>query len=156
MLSAKKQKIRRFKNRATFIGVVIKLAQRLSNLPKLGRGNFRDVARIVVRVQRLWVEKYVSQQLDEMGRVVAQVLQCETDHSRFGVGEIRVDLEAVHVAHDEQRRIAQPLAVTEQLLIGRRQIFLLAPCIPSRNTPPCERRPVPSVPSGRLTPFSNA
>ncbi len=61
-----------------------------------------------------------------------------------GAGEVRVDLEAVHVADDHQRRVLQGLAVQLQLPVGFLEVLVLALCIPSRNDPASKRRPSPS------------
>ena len=49
-----------------------------------------------------------------------QVGQREGIDSLGGVGEVGMDLEAVEVADDQERRVLEVLAVLEQLLIGRR------------------------------------
>ena len=46
-------------------------------------------------------------------------------------GEVGVDLEAVHVADDQQRRVFQVLAVQEQLLVGGGQVLVLALVLPA-------------------------
>ena len=52
-----------------------------------------------------------------------------------GAGEIRVDLEAVHVADDHQRRVLQGLAVQLQLLVGRLEVLVLPLVLPGEMVP---------------------
>jgi hypothetical protein len=48
-----------------------------------------------------------------------------------GAGEIGVDLKAVEIANDEQRRVLQALAVLEQLLISGLEVFVFALVFPA-------------------------
>ena len=49
---------------------------------------------------------------------------------RRRVGEVGVDLEAVEVADDEQRRVLKSLAVLQELLVGGGQVLVLALVLP--------------------------
>ena len=46
-------------------------------------------------------------------------------------GEVGMDLEAVHVANDQQRRVLQVFAVEQQLGVGRLQVLVLALVLPA-------------------------
>ena len=52
-----------------------------------------------------------------------------------GAGEVRVDLEAVHIADDHQRRVLQGLAVELKLLVGRLEVLVLALVLPAEMVP---------------------
>ena len=52
-----------------------------------------------------------------------------------GAREVRVDLEAVHVADDQQRRVFQGLAVQLQLLVGGLEVLVLALVFPTEMIP---------------------
>lgn len=60
-----------------------------------------------------------------------------------GVGEVRVDLELVEVAHDEQRRVVKGLAVLEQLRVRRPEVLVHALVLPREpSAAPDVREPV--------------
>ena len=64
-------------------------------------------------------------------RRFGQVGKVERVHRRCRVGEVGVDLEAVHVANDQEWRVTQVLAVAAQLAIGGAKIAMLALVFPA-------------------------
>lgn len=58
--------------------------------------------------------------------VAEKVVEAEGVDALLGRGEIRVDLEAVEVADDQQRRVAELLAVVVELAVA----FLRSLCLP--------------------------
>ena len=51
----------------------------------------------------------------------------------YGVGEIGVDDDAIHVAHDEQRRVLQVGSILQQLIVGFVEIGVLAFVLPAEE-----------------------
>ena len=51
------------------------------------------------------------------------------------VREIGVDNQAIHIAHHEQGRVLQRLAVLEQLVVGGIEVFMFALVFPAEEAP---------------------
>ncbi len=69
-------------------------------------------------------------QFRQNGRV-AQFVIAEHVHLRGSAGELGVDFVSVEIADDQERRVLQILMVEQKLLIGCRQIGVLALVLPS-------------------------
>ena len=62
---------------------------------------------------------------------IGQAPQIEAVDSLGRAGEVGVDLEAAQVAHNQQRRVLQVLAIKEQLVVGGQQILVLGLVLPT-------------------------
>ena len=71
-----------------------------------------------------------AQDPQRLARVGGQVVEGEAVDPRHGVGEVGVDLEAGEVTHDQQRRVAQRLAVSVELRVGGGEVLALALVLP--------------------------
>ena len=82
------------------------------------------------RAQALGIGEDGAQDAQRFARVGRQIVEGEAIDPRHGVGEVGVDLEAGEVAHDQQRRVAQSLAVAVELRVGRGEVLALALVLP--------------------------
>ena len=97
-----------------------------------------DVAVAARRAEALRVGPQCAQQLLRFG--LRQLL--ERDHMALArrAGEVGVDLDALAIAHDEQRRALQWQRVHHQLAQRAFKAAAPAPCIPRRSGPSARRR----------------
>jgi hypothetical protein len=51
----------------------------------------------------------------------------------YGRGEVGVNLEAIHIANDQQRRIFESLAILEELIVSRDQVLVPAFVLPAKE-----------------------
>ena len=70
------------------------------------------------------------QQPQRLGRVGEEIVEVERVDDRGRVREVGVDLEAVEVADDEQRRVLEGLPVLQELVVGGLQVLALALVLP--------------------------
>ena len=80
----------------------------------------RDRFGCQVRLQGLGVREQPAQDVEILG--VCQSIQVEGVYGLDGPSKVRVNLEPVHVAHDQQRGIFEILSVLEQLIVCGFQI----------------------------------
>ena len=89
----------------------------------------RDLLAGDARPQGLGIGEQLAEDV-EIGRI-GQPGQVEAVDLLGRAGEVGVDLEAVHVADDQQRRVIQVLAVEQQLGVGVLQVLVLALVFPA-------------------------
>ena len=132
MSSAKRQNSRRIRKWAAALRLVAAPAQLLGQ----ARRSWRAASSVTCggrlrRAERVGLGEDGAQQ--RQARRVEQVVQPDLDHLLDGVGEVGVDLEAVHVAHDQERRVLQDFAVLEELLVGGVEVLVLALVLPGEE-----------------------
>jgi len=89
----------------------------------------RDPGRGEVGPQGVGLGEELAQHVEIGG--VGQVLKVEFVDPLGRAREIRVDLEVVQVADDQERRVAQVLPVQEELLVGGGQVLAPALVLPA-------------------------
>ena len=82
------------------------------------------------RAQALGIGEDGAQDAQRLARIGRQIVEGEAVHPRHGVGEVGVDLEAGEIAHHQQRRVTQSLAVAVELRVGGGEVLALALVLP--------------------------
>ncbi|HEV7225342.1 MAG TPA: hypothetical protein VGN42_21730 [Pirellulales bacterium] len=92
-------------------------------------GLARDVFGRLSRPQGVRRDKQLAQYV-EVGRL-GKMVEVEGMDFFGRAREVGMDLEAVEVADDQQRRVLQGFAIQEELAVGRGQVFVLALVFPA-------------------------
>lgn len=94
-----------------------------------------DLRTRLLRLQRLWIFHRCAKQTQRLGRRIQKIIQREIVDDLPRTGEVRVDLESVQIAHDEQGRILQRLPVLQQLLVRVGKVRALLLVLPREAIP---------------------
>jgi len=104
-------------------------AHPVGQLAKAVGGLLGDALPGDVGPEGLGIEEDLAEHVEVGG--LGQAGQVEGVHALGRVSEVGVDLEAVHVADDQQRRVPQVLTIEEKLPVGGPQVFALALVLPA-------------------------
>ena len=120
------------------LGVVAAIMHRARDPGEAGGRGPRHLVGRLPRPQRRRLGHHRAQHAQRLRRALpagGQVVERHAVDAGPGVGEVGVDLDAVHVAHHQQGRILQRLAVVEQLAIGGRQVAARPLVLPAEVAP---------------------
>ena len=63
-----------------------------------------------------------------------QIVEFDLVSLAYGRCEVSVDLESIHIAHDQQGRIFKSFAILKELVVSCYQIFMLAFVLPAEES----------------------
>ena len=113
--------------------IVSALVHRARDLREARCGQLRNLVGGLLGPQRLGVEHDGAQHAQRLGGAFparVEVIERHDVNRWPGVGEGGVDLDAIHVADDQQRRIIERVAVVDELLVRRGEVRVRAFVLP--------------------------